>query len=83
MWSENKNIGCEEVIRELLQKNGKDLDSLYARIPQAKQQLIENTTRAAQLGICGVPSIYDGQQIWWGQDRLYDFAESLCEAKTI
>ena len=28
-------------------------------------------------------SIYDGKEIWWGQDRLYDFAQTLCKPKTV
>ncbi|MEC7987236.1 MAG: 2-hydroxychromene-2-carboxylate isomerase [Myxococcota bacterium] len=83
MWVDNRNIGSEDVVRDLLKENGKDAEMLFHKIPQAKQQLIDNTTRAQQLGICGVPSIYNGQEIWWGQDRMYDFAQALCKTKTV
>jgi 2-hydroxychromene-2-carboxylate isomerase len=37
-----------------------------------KQRLREATDAAAQRGVCGVPSIVIGEQVFWGDDQLED-----------
>eukprot|EP01031_Cornospumella_fuschlensis_P030831 gene30831-37249_t len=43
---------------------------LRADSPDVKQQLREDTQRAADVGIFGVPSVLAGSALFWGSDRL-------------
>jgi 2-hydroxychromene-2-carboxylate isomerase len=39
---------------------------------EAKQRLRENTDRALEFGVAGVPSIVVGGEVFWGDNRLED-----------
>ena len=41
---------------------------------EAKQRLRENTDRALELGVIGVPSVVVGGEVFWGDDRLDEAA---------
>jgi 2-hydroxychromene-2-carboxylate isomerase len=43
---------------------------------EAKQRLRENTDRALELGVVGVPSVVTGGEVFWGDDRLEDAARA-------
>lgn len=79
LWAEGKNIENEVVVRELIKTEGKDPDTLFARIPEAKPVLFANTKEAAEKGVCGVPSFYYKGELWWGQDRIFDVVQFLLE----
>ncbi|XP_065911815.1 uncharacterized protein [Dysidea avara] len=83
-WRDNKNIGDENVLREVLQHGGFDVNHLIkkANAPSVKEQLKENTKRAVDTGLCGVPSfqVNDGGVVLWGQDRLNVVADMLCNS---
>lgn len=38
--------------------------------PDAKSALIDSTTEAEYLGVCGVPSFVIRDEVYWGPDRL-------------
>ena len=80
MWAEGKNIGDEDVVREILKQEGKDAESLFSQISAAKVTLFENTKEAAEKGVCGVPTFYYNGEIWWGQDRIFDVVQFLLNA---
>ena len=42
-----------------------------------KTRLREATERAGDIGVIGVPTVVVGEQVFWGDDRLEDAAESL------
>ncbi|EDO39954.1 predicted protein [Nematostella vectensis] len=80
-WRYDKNIGDEQVVREILTNAGYDAHALIAatKSPRVKDQLKANTERAIAAGACGVPSyqVNDGP-VLWGQDRLNIVADMLC-----
>ncbi|XP_048588563.1 uncharacterized protein LOC5511679 [Nematostella vectensis] len=80
-WRYDKNIGDEQVVREILTNAGYDARALIAatKSPMVKDQLKANTERAIAAGACGVPSyqVNDGP-VLWGQDRLNIVADMLC-----
>ena len=78
-WAEGKNIADEDVARALIEAEGKDADSLFARIPEAKPILFANTKEAIEKGICGVPSFHYQGESWWGQDRILDAVQFLLD----
>ena len=79
MWAEGKNIGDENIIRELIEREGKNADALFAKIPEAKSVLFSYTKEALEKGVCGVPTFHYNGQIWWGQDRILDVVQFLLD----
>jgi 2-hydroxychromene-2-carboxylate isomerase len=69
-WAEDRDIGDEAVLRELI---GDGADGVLARCatPEIKQALFAATDRAVQAGVFGAPTwIVDGKDLYWGQDRI-------------
>lgn len=80
-WVENRNIGDDKILVEVLSKGGFDGEQLLKKANEAsaRDQLKENTTRAIREGACGVPSFQvNGGDLIWGQDRLDVVADLLC-----
>ena len=69
-WAEDRDIGDDAVLRELL---GEGADEVLARTqdPAIKKALIDATQRAVDAGVFGAPTwVVDGKELFWGQDRL-------------
>jgi 2-hydroxychromene-2-carboxylate isomerase len=69
-WAEDRDIADDSVLRDLV---GEGASEVLARTqdPAIKKQLIDATQRAADAGVFGAPTwIIDGQDLFWGQDRL-------------
>ena len=69
-WAEDRNIGDDAVLRELI---GHDADAVMARTqdPAVKKALIDATEHAVKAGVFGAPTwVVDGKELFWGQDRL-------------
>jgi 2-hydroxychromene-2-carboxylate isomerase len=45
--------------------------------PEIKEGLRRVTDEARELGVTGIPTIYTGDQLYWGDDRLADAAAAL------
>ena len=45
--------------------------------PEIKERLRGVTDEARELGVTGIPTIYTGEQLYWGDDRLADAAAAL------
>jgi 2-hydroxychromene-2-carboxylate isomerase len=45
-----------------------------------KQRLRRDTDEARELGVTGIPTVYAGGELFWGDDRLADAAEALRDA---
>ena len=72
-WVDDRNIGDREVLVQVLDEAGFDGGALVEATGQdaVKAQLFSNTERAAREGACGAPTlVVDGQQVFWGQDRI-------------
>lgn len=79
-WQEDRNIGEAGVLVEVLNASGFDGEALLegTQAPEIKTQLRENTTLAARLGVCGVPTFQvDDGPLFWGQDRLSMVEQAL------
>ena len=76
VWVEGKNMGDPEVVAEVLQAAGLDADSILAasQHPDVKASLIAITESAVARGVFGVPTLFIGQQMFFGQDR-FQFVE--------
>ena len=79
MWSEALDLGDAAVLTETLSKAGFDAAQFTAMVgdPAVKQKLIDNTGEAVQRGVFGAPTMFVGEQMFFGQDRLEFVREAL------
>jgi 2-hydroxychromene-2-carboxylate isomerase len=76
LWVEDRDIDDAATLAAILRQHGFDPDSMLARTqePAIKQALVDQTTRAAQAGVFGAPTMVVahecGDLLFWGQDRL-------------
>jgi 2-hydroxychromene-2-carboxylate isomerase len=69
-WAEDRDIGDDAVLKGLI---GSDGEEILARTqaPEIKKALIDSTARAVAAGVFGAPAwVVDGQDLYWGQDRM-------------
>lgn len=78
-WVDAQNMGDEAVIRQVLQDNQLDADAILvlAEQPDVKELLKQNTQQAHARGLFGVPTMFVGSEMFWGQDRLDFVVEAL------
>jgi 2-hydroxychromene-2-carboxylate isomerase len=78
MWVDQKNIGDPEVLHGVIADAGLDADALMAATgdPDMKAELIRVTEEAVSRGAFGAPTMYIGDDMFFGQDRL-DFVEEV------
>lgn len=69
-WAEDRDIASDDVLRALI---GPGADEVLAKTQtkEVKEALFAATQRAADAGVFGAPTwIVDGEQLFWGQDRI-------------
>lgn len=76
MWLDQKNMGDLAVLTEVLQQGGLDVTAIIEGSQRAdiKTRLIEATEAAVGRGLFGMPTMFIGAEMFFGQDRL-DFIE--------
>lgn len=76
LWVEGHNLNDPETIAAVLTENGFDTQEIMALTndESVKGALKENTEAAIRRGVFGAPSMFIGDQLFFGQDRL-DFVE--------
>ena len=80
-WVQNINIGDPAILLNLLNSNGFDGEKLLLKAEEkwVKEKLKENTERAKNSGLCGVPSfIVNDRELIWGQDKINIVEDLLC-----
>ena len=70
------------MLAQVLQRAGFDAEALLALAgdPQVKARLVANTEEAVARGVFGAPTIFVGEQMFFGQDRLDFVREALAAA---
>jgi carboxymethylenebutenolidase len=79
MWAEQRDLEDTETLRSIVTAAGMP-DDWIARTqdPAIKALLADNTARAREAGVFGVPTyVVDGKHLFWGQDRLDLVARAL------
>lgn len=72
-FGEDRDIADSETVIELLASIGQAAGVLeQACSPERKSRLRENTDEAQQRGIFGAPTVFAGDEMFWGNDRLED-----------
>ncbi len=76
MWIDQKNMGDIAIVKDTLIAAGINADELLSAANDAdvKSELIEATEAAVKRGIFGAPTMFIGEEMYFGQDRL-DFVE--------
>ena len=71
-WGADRDIADESVLSELAAAAGLDADALLAAIasPEIKQALRENTDELIARGGFGTPTVFVGDDMYFGNDRL-------------
>ena len=78
LWAQERHIGSEKVLAELLAECGLDAARLEQSYSQAVQERYENNTaEAIEAGVFGAPSYVLEGELFWGQDRLDFLARRL------
>src|SRR3546814_16311583 len=72
MWEEGLKMDDLEVIATFLSANGFDGPALLTRTqePAIKAKLAANTEAAVARGVFGIPTLFVGGEMVFGQDRL-------------
>lgn len=80
-WVDDQNISDEAVLTELLKNNGFDVEALLKRItePELKDKLKAETQAAVERQVFGAPTMFVGEELFFGKDRL-DFVEDALKA---
>lgn len=76
VWVHEKNMGDNAVVSAVLTEHDLDAEALLAlsQEPDVKAELISRTEAAVARGIFGAPTMFMGNEMYFGQDRL-DFVE--------
>lgn len=79
IWIDSKNLNDLAVVGAVLHEAGFDAAAMLALVSQqdVKDRLKVLTQRAVQRGIFGAPTMFVGEQMFWGQDRLDFVREAL------
>jgi 2-hydroxychromene-2-carboxylate isomerase len=82
MWAEPRNLNDPAVVGATLQEAGFDAPKLLAlaNAQDVKDRLKAVTLEAVERGVFGAPTMFVGEQMFWGQDRLDFVREALAAA---
>lgn len=81
LWVHEKNLSDPEVFVEVLNEAGLDGAKILemSADPAIKEQLKDATAKAVERGLFGAPTMFIGEDMYFGQDRL-DFIEENLQA---
>jgi 2-hydroxychromene-2-carboxylate isomerase len=71
-WADNRNVSDRNVVLAIAEESGLDRAAFVAGIEDAavKATLKDETAKAQERGVFGVPSFFVGEELFWGHDRL-------------
>jgi 2-hydroxychromene-2-carboxylate isomerase len=83
-WTEGKDLSNEDMLSDAVRGLGIDPDWFIARIgeQEIKDRLRDETAGAAKRGAFGAPTIFIGDKMFWGNDRL-DYVEAYLKGELI
>ncbi|MNV59547.1 2-hydroxychromene-2-carboxylate isomerase [compost metagenome] len=79
LWVDGRNLNDPATVAAVLSGNGFDPNEVLALTADetVKATLKDNTDKAVQRGVFGVPSMFVDDQLYFGQDRLDFVLEAL------
>ena len=71
-WAEAKDLSQRSLVQRLLAEAGLDGDAALARAEskQIADRLERQTEEAIARGVFGVPTLFVGDEMFWGNDRF-------------
>ena len=72
MWETGQNMGDPAVVADVLGAAGLDAPALLAaaQTDPVKQALVANTQAAVDRGVFGIPTMFVGEEMFFGKERL-------------
>jgi len=79
LWVESLNLNDADLVARTLERGGFDPAQVeqWVSDPEIKAALKANTDEALQRGVFGAPTMFVGQEMFFGQDRLDFVREAL------
>jgi len=78
IWSEERDISQDDVVRDCLEKNGLDPALADADMLTSADTFARNLEDAVGAGVFGAPFfVVDSGQVFWGEDRIDDLDAHL------
>jgi 2-hydroxychromene-2-carboxylate isomerase len=79
IWEQGLDVTDAAALAAVLTKTGFDAESLAAKAqdPAIKQAVIDNTEKAVERGVFGIPSFFIGKEMFFGKERLGQIEEML------
>lgn len=79
LWVEGRHLGDPAVVAQVLTEHGFDPEEVLALANDnaVKTALKDKTEQAVQRGVFGAPSLFVGNRLFFGQDRLDFVREAL------
>ena len=83
MWAEPKKLDDPEVLRTALEESGFDSKQFFELVQRQdiKDRLLENTQNSVARGTFGSPTLYVGNEIFFGKDLLRDVEEEIMRTR--
>jgi 2-hydroxychromene-2-carboxylate isomerase len=71
-WADARDISQPEVVRDLLEGAGLDAEAALTRAgsDELRERLERDSAEAVGRGVFGVPTIFVGDRMFWGNDRF-------------
>ncbi|OUR75999.1 disulfide bond formation protein DsbA [Alphaproteobacteria bacterium 46_93_T64] len=72
MWENSLKMDDPEVVHKAFTDHGFDADHIFSRVQEAdvKEALLANTTQSVERGIFGCPTVFVGDEMFFGKDRM-------------
>jgi 2-hydroxychromene-2-carboxylate isomerase len=82
-WIEGKDLSQDEILKSGVTELGMDADWFLKRIGEQdiKDELRKETDEAVSRGAFGAPTIFIGEKMFWGNDRLIFVEEFLKKSR--
>lgn len=79
LWINQLDLNDPSVLSDALQQGGFNPREVFEWVndPQVKEQLKRTTETAIQRGVFGAPSLFVGEELFFGQDRMDFVREAL------
>jgi 2-hydroxychromene-2-carboxylate isomerase len=79
MWEDGLKLDDPEVLKSAIDAAGLDGTGLLAaaQTDAVKQKLAENTAKAVERGVFGLPAFFVGKEMFWGKERLGQVEEAV------
>jgi 2-hydroxychromene-2-carboxylate isomerase len=79
MWEDGLKLDDPEALARAIDATGLKSASLLAAAQSqpVKQKLVDNTTKAVERGVFGIPTFFVGDEMFFGKERLGQVAEAV------